>query len=65
MPTFGLHIYLPAFTAGASVGTATENSAVSEGTPATTFVSSEGVLKAGSLTVSQQYLDPGWSRYGG
>jgi hypothetical protein len=57
LPEYGYNIYLPAFTAGFSVTTAADNTSVSEGTPAATFASSAVALKAGSLTVSQQYLD--------
>jgi hypothetical protein len=57
LPNYGYNVYLPAFTAGWSVGTAADNTSVSEGTPAAAFASSAVALKAGSLTVSQQFLD--------
>jgi hypothetical protein len=57
LPDYGYNVYLPAFTAGWTVTTASDNTSVSEGTPAATFASSAVALKAGSLTVSQQFLD--------
>jgi hypothetical protein len=57
LPPHGMKIYLPAVTTGTTVSTATENAETSEGDPVTGFSSSPVTLKAGKITLSQQFLD--------
>jgi len=57
LPEYGMEVYVAQVTTGASVGTVTEGSPVSEGTPVTNLINAPVVLKSGEILVSQPFLD--------
>jgi hypothetical protein len=57
LPDYGLEVYLPTFTTGASVTGQTDGGAVSETDPVAAFGSSAVTMKAGQIEVSYQFLD--------
>jgi len=57
LPDYGMEIYLPEFTTGASVTSQTEGGSVSETDPVAAFGSSAVVLKVGQIEPSYQFLD--------
>jgi hypothetical protein len=57
LPSFGLQVYLPAFTSATSTTQQTEGSAVSETDPSTGFQSAQVVAVNGQITISQQLSD--------
>lgn len=57
LPEWGMEVYLTIVTTGTTVTTQTEGSGVSEGDPVTNFASSPIGLKAGQITVTQQFID--------
>ena len=59
LPSFGLQVYLPAFTSATSTTQQTEGSAVSETDPSTGFQSAQVVAVNGQITLSQQLSDRG------
>jgi len=57
LPDYGMEVYLPTFTTGASVTSQTEGGSVSETDPVSAFSSSAVTMKAGQIEVSYQWLD--------
>ena len=57
LPSYGLTVYLPQVSGGVSVTSETELAGVSETDPTTALLNSPIVLKAGQVTVTQQFLD--------
>jgi len=61
MPSYGLQVYIPAFTSAPSVTQQTEASAVSETDPSTGLQSAQVQMVTGQITLSQQLSDRGFT----
>jgi hypothetical protein len=61
MPSYGLQVYIPAFTSAPSVTQQTEAGAVSETDPSTGLQSAQVQMVTGQITLSQQLSDRGFT----
>jgi hypothetical protein len=57
LPSWGMTVYIPAWTTGTTVGTHIEAASVAEGDPVSGYVSGGVVEKAGQITMSQVFVD--------
>jgi hypothetical protein len=57
LPSWGMTVYVPAWTTGTTAATHTEGAGVAEGDPVSAYVSGAVVEKAGQITVSQVFID--------